>query len=125
MVQSTPKDDAVPWEEVKLVMALAFQLSGHRRAEVCKSGNGTWLEVMAMMSRGYFEGGMTGGPRREERSGEKVASAGFAGMGAAVSPVSPRRASPALGRGGSPGIQLVAGTGPPLHPATLIMPCLD
>jgi hypothetical protein len=42
-------------------MALAFQLSGHRRAEVCKSGNGTWLEVMAMMSRGYFEGGMTGG----------------------------------------------------------------
>ena len=48
-------------DEVKLVMALAFQLSGHRRAEVCESGNGTWLEVMAMMSRGYFEGGMTGG----------------------------------------------------------------
>ena len=61
MVQSTPQDDAVPWEEVKLVMALAFQLSGHRRAEVCKSGNGTWLEVMAMLSRGYFEGGMNGG----------------------------------------------------------------
>ena len=60
MVQSTPSDDAVPWEEVKLVMALAFQLSGHRRAEVCRSGNGTWLEVMAMMQRGYFEGGMTG-----------------------------------------------------------------
>ena len=51
----------MPWEEVKLVMALAFQLSGHRRAEVCRSGNGTWLEVMAMMQRGYFEGGMTGG----------------------------------------------------------------
>ncbi len=60
MVQSTPSDDAVPWEEVKLVMALAFQLSGHRRAEGCRSGNGTWLEVMAMMQRGYFEGGMTG-----------------------------------------------------------------
>ena len=26
MVQSTPSDDAVPWEEVKLVMALAFYL---------------------------------------------------------------------------------------------------
>ena len=53
MVQSTPSDDSVPWfTEVPLVMALAFQLSGHRRAEVCRSGNGTWLEVMAMMQRG-------------------------------------------------------------------------
>jgi hypothetical protein len=50
-----PERNHVPWEECKLVLALAFQLSGHRGAHACASGAGSWLDVMENMRRGYYE----------------------------------------------------------------------
>jgi len=60
LISSTPLLAAVPWEEAKLTMALAWQMSGHRGTDGCANGGGSWLEVMEHMRRGWYEGGMDG-----------------------------------------------------------------
>ena len=60
LISSTPLLCAVPWEEAKLVMALTWQLSGHRGADACKNGGGSWLEILEKMRQGWYEGGMDG-----------------------------------------------------------------
>ncbi len=55
LISSTPVMRLVPWEEAKLVMALAWQLSGHRGTDACARGDGSWLEVMERMRQGVYE----------------------------------------------------------------------
>lgn len=55
LIQSTPMMRLVPWEEAKLVMALAWQLSGHRGTDACETGDGSWLDVMERMRQGVYE----------------------------------------------------------------------
>ena len=50
-----PEQNYVPWEECKLVLALCWQLSGHRGAHACANGAGSWLDVMENLRRGYYE----------------------------------------------------------------------
>ena len=54
-ISSTPLAPVVPWEEAKLVMALAWQLAGHRGTDACASGEGSWLDVMERMRQGVYE----------------------------------------------------------------------
>ena len=51
----TPVQPTVPWEEAKLVMALAWQLAGHRGTDRCEGGDGSWLDVMERMRQGVYE----------------------------------------------------------------------
>ena len=55
LISSTPLAPVVPWEEAKLVMALAWQLAGHRGTDACGSGEGSWLDVMERMRQGVYE----------------------------------------------------------------------
>jgi hypothetical protein len=55
LISSTPVMQLVPWEEAKLVMALAWQLSGHRGTATCATGGGSWLDVMERMRQGVYE----------------------------------------------------------------------
>lgn len=55
LISSTPLAPIVPWEEAKLVMALAWQLAGHRGTDACGSGEGSWLDVMERMRQGVYE----------------------------------------------------------------------
>jgi len=51
LAQTEPS--TTPWEEVKLVLALAFQKAGHERRD---GGAGGWLEVMERMVLAEYEG---------------------------------------------------------------------
>ena len=55
LISSTPVQPTVPWEEAKLVMALAWQLAGHRGTDRCEGGDGSWLDVMERMRQGVYE----------------------------------------------------------------------